>query len=110
MAPRDQERKTGRDPIGPLTHPVRRRILRDLHRCSQPKGAPEVAKTLDESEPQIRYHLLALEHYGTAQEAGSERSEKDSRLYESAVSENPEVLGLLEATEAEDGEDDRKAA
>jgi len=69
-----------------------------------------VARALDERIPQIRYHLLALERYSTTQEAGPERGEKDSQLYESAVRENPEVLELLEATETEDENNDRKAA
>lgn len=68
-----------------------------------------MAKALDERAPQIRYHLLALARYGTTQEAGPERGEENSQLYESAVSQDPEVLKLLEATEAEEGEDDRKA-
>lgn len=69
-----------------------------------------MAKVLDEPAPQIRYHLLALERYGTTKEAGPDRGEKNSQLYESAVSEDPEILGLLEATEAEDGDEDHKAA
>lgn len=110
MGTPSQKRGTGRDPAGPLTHPVRRRILRFLHRSSKPKGACEVAKALEEPVAQIRYHLHALAIYGTTKEAGSGRDEENSQLYESGVSENDEILGLLEATETEDRDKGRKAA
>lgn len=109
MATPDQKRKTGRDPAGPLTHPVRRRTLRYLHRCGEPKGAPEVATALDEPISQIRYHLRALESYGTTREVGPSPGE-DSPMHESAVSEHAEILALLEAAEADDEDGDRRAA
>ena len=109
MATRDQKRTTGRDPAGPLTHPMRRRILRYLHRCGEPKGAADVATALNEPTSQSRYHLKALESFRTTREAGQGPGEGNSPLYESAVSEDVEILALLEGTETEDGDEDLKA-
>lgn len=88
---------------GSLTHPMRRRILRYLHICGEPKGASEVAKALDQPISQISYHLKVLESDGTIREVGL--SKQDSQMHESAVNENDEVLELLETTEADDDED-----
>jgi predicted ArsR family transcriptional regulator len=71
-------------------------MLRYLHRCGQPKGASEIAAALSVSIAQVRYHLHALESYETIKEAGAGRG---SPLYESAVSENAEILALLESFE-----------
>jgi DNA-binding transcriptional ArsR family regulator len=105
-SPGSQQRDKG--PLGPLTHPVRRRILRYLHRCEEPRGAREVATALPEALTQISYHLRALASHGTTREAGV--AAEGGALYESAVSDNPEVLALLKATQAEDGEEGCKAA
>jgi predicted transcriptional regulator len=108
MAASDSQRKSGRNPSDPLTHPLRRRILRYLHRCGEPKGAHEVAEALGEGVSQVKYHLRSLENYGTTMEAGT-TPEGDALLYESAVSEDAEVLALLEAYEDRD-EGRKKAA
>jgi hypothetical protein len=85
-------------------------MLRYLHRCGEPKGAPEVARALDAPVAQIRYHLLALESYRATKVTGPARGEKNSQLYESAVSEDVEILGRLRATETEDGDEDHRTA
>lgn len=108
MATSDENSNTGRVPAGSLTHPMRRRILRYLHRCGEPKGASEVAKALDQPISQISYHLKALESDGTTREVGP--ASGDSLTYESAVKENDEVLELLETTEANDEDESREAA
>lgn len=77
-------------------------MLRHLHRCGQPKGASEIAAVLGEPTSQIRYHLRALKSYGTATQADPVGDEDGPLMYESAVSENAEILALLEATKAED--------
>ena len=92
---------------GPLTHPMRRRVLRYLHRCDEPKGAPEVAKALGQPISQVTYHLRTLESDGTIREVGLASGE--SLTYESVVKENDEVLELLEATEANDEDDSLEA-
>ncbi len=107
MATPESPRRTGRDPISPLTHPLRRRILRYLHCCGEPKGPHEVAAALDEPFSHIKYHLKSLAAFKTIRETGL-ASDGDSPLYESAVSDNAEVLALLEASEADD--EGRKAA
>jgi len=48
MATSGSQRRKDRDPIDPLTHPLRRRIMRYLHSWGQPKGAREVALALAE--------------------------------------------------------------
>jgi DNA-binding transcriptional ArsR family regulator len=108
MATSDQKRETGRDPADPLRHPARRRLLRHLHRCGQPKGASELAAALGEPISQIRYHLRALKSYGTARQVAPVGYEDGSSMYESAVSENTEILALLEATEAKDEKHETK--
>jgi DNA-binding transcriptional ArsR family regulator len=107
MATPESQRGADRDPIGPLTHPLRRRILRYLHSCGEPRGASEVAAALDESISQIKYHLRTLKSFTTIKEAGF-APVGDSPLYESTVSANAEVLALLEANEAD--EEGREAA
>lgn len=101
MATPESERRADRNPIDPLTHPLRRRILRYLHRCAEPKGLREVAAALDAEIPQTNYHLNSLASFKTIRKAGL-ASKADSVRYESAVSENPEVLALLEARQDED--------
>jgi hypothetical protein len=86
---------------------MRRRILRYLHRCEEPKGAREVATALPETLTQVSYHLRTLASHRTIREAGL--ASDGGALYESAVSDNPEVLALLKTTQAED-EEGRKAA
>jgi hypothetical protein len=107
MTTPEPQRRADPDPTDPLTHPLRRRILRRLHRCSEPSGPREVQAALGEGLLQIAYHLKTLASYGTTREAGPAPG-GDLMLYESAVAENAEVLALLGATEAED--EDRKAA
>ena len=107
MATSGSQRRKDRDPIDPLTHPLRRRIMRYLHSWGQPKGAREVALALDESFSQIKYHLNSLAAFKTITEAGL-TPDGDAPLYESAVSDNAEVMALLEADEADD--EGRKAA
>lgn len=101
MATSESQRRTGRDPISPLTHPMRRRILRYLHRCGEPRGLREVAAALGEEFALINYHLKSLANFGTISEAGTTPG-RGSLLYESTVSENPEALALLEAHKDED--------
>lgn len=108
MATSESKRETGRDPISALTHPMRRRILRYLHRCGEPKGLREVTAALGEAFPQINYHLKSLANFGTLSGAGTTPG-GGSQLYESTVSENPEALALLEAHKDED-EGRKKAA
>jgi DNA-binding transcriptional ArsR family regulator len=107
MATPEPQRRADRDPTDPLNHRVRRRILRHLHRCGEPLGPREVEAALGDGLSQIAYHLKTLTSYGTTREAGL-APDGDSLLYESAVSENADVLALLAATEAED--EGRKAA
>jgi DNA-binding transcriptional ArsR family regulator len=104
----DENGNLGRGAAGSLTHPMRRRILRYLHRCDEPKNASEVAKALDQPISQISYHLKALESDGTTREVGP--ASGDSPTYESSVKEDDEVLELLEATEANDEDESREAA
>lgn len=108
MATQEENGNSGRGTANSLTHPTRRRILRYLHRCGEPKGGSEVAKALDQPTSQIAYHLKALESDGTTREVGP--ASADSLTYESAVKENDEVLELLEATEASDEDESREAA
>lgn len=109
MATPDENGNIGRGAGGSLTHPMRRRILRYLHRCDEPKGASEVAKALDQPISQISYHLKALESDGTTREVVP-TFEGDPPIHESAVSDNDEVLELLETTEPNDEDDGRSAA
>lgn len=101
MATPESDHRANRDPMGPLTHPMRRRILRYLHRCGEPREPLDVATALEEALSRISYHLRSLASYGTSKEAGP-TAKGDSLLYESAVSENADVLTLLEATETDD--------
>ena len=68
-----------------------------------------MAKALGVPIAQIRYHLRALESYGTTREVAPS-SGGDLLRHESAVSEHAEILALLEASEADDENEDRKAA
>lgn len=107
MAAPESQPRADRDPIGPLTHPLRRRILRYLHSDVGPQGTREVANALGQELAQINYHLKSLLSYGTIRET-SPALGVGSCLYESAVSENPEVLALLDAHA--DDDEGRKAA
>jgi DNA-binding transcriptional ArsR family regulator len=100
MAASKLQRRTGRA-IWSLTHPLRRRILRHLHRLGEPRGALELAAGLGEGPSQITYHLKTLASQRAIREAGPAPGGR-SPLYESAIDEHSDVLALLEATEEED--------
>jgi hypothetical protein len=82
-------------------------MLRYLHRCGEPKEDLEIQSALGVPIAQARYHLHALESYGTIREVGSDSGEMDPRLYESTVSDNAEILAMLEASKADDEAEDR---
>lgn len=105
----DQKRRTGRDPAGPLKHPTRRRILRYLHRCDEPRGPSELATALSEPIAQVSYHLTALKNYGTTREMGPAPGQ-DALMHESAVREDDEILKLLDNTEEDDESQAQEAA
>jgi hypothetical protein len=108
-AGRPQGRREGadRNPSDPLTHPLRRRLVRYLHRSGEPRGPHEASTAFNATLSLIAYHMKVLADFGTITEASSAPNE-DPPLYESAVGGNPEVLSLLEATEEED--EGRRAA
>jgi hypothetical protein len=66
-----------------------------------------VAADLGEGVSSVAYHMKTLASFGATREIGLS-PDGYSKLYESAVMENSEVIELLEATEAED--EGRKAA
>jgi hypothetical protein len=66
-----------------------------------------MAADLGEGVSSVAYHMKALASFGAAREMGLS-PDGDSKLYESTVMGDSEVIELLEATEAED--EGRKAA
>jgi hypothetical protein len=87
-----------RDPECPLELHVRRRIVRFLHRDFAAHARGEIAAELRLGAEAVRYHCRVLAAWGTVKEYEGPAG----ILIESLVSEDPEVLFLLHATEAED--------
>jgi len=101
--------REGTDPIDPLAHPLRRQVLRFMHKTVTPVGALQVAEALEQRVPQVRYHMLTLAKFKVIAEVGV-GSDGVSPLYESAVTGNARVLAELERTQEEDEGRQRKAA
>jgi Helix-turn-helix domain len=97
----EPQRQAGRGPIDSLTHPLRRRILRGLHRHGEARGPSEIATELGLMPSVVAYHVGVLATWETTREAGL-ADQRGGLLYESAVGEDPVVLALLKDREAED--------
>jgi len=81
-----------------LLHPVRRRIIRRLHRDFKPHTVAELRSDLSLNSDQIRYHGDVL-----ADRKLVKRFEgPDGLLIESRVADDPSVISILISTHAED--------
>ena len=88
-----------RPPV-PLDHRIRRRILRRLHirgACT----SSELSTNLKLELTKISYHAQVLGEYDNVTEHRRGVDRANTR-FESKVADNPEVIALLAATEAED--------
>lgn len=94
-------RQAGREPIDSLAHPLRRRILRGLHRHGEARRPSEIATELGLIPSVVAYHVGVLATWGASRKA-SLADQRGAALYESAVGEDPAILALLKDTEAED--------
>lgn len=97
----EPQRQVGREPIDSLAHPLRRRILRGLHRHREARRSSEIATELGLRPSVVAYHIGVLATWEATTEAGL-TDQRGGMLYESAVGEDPAVLALLKDKEAED--------
>lgn len=97
----EPQRQVDRVPIDSLTHPLRRRILRGLHRHGKARGLSEIGTELGLVPSVAAYHISVLATWKTIR-AASLANERGGLLYESAVGKDPAILVLLKDKEAED--------
>lgn len=89
-----------------LNHPVRREVLRALHRSARCQSVFEIRAALHAYRPgQLRYHLQVLRRSGVigSDPAGSAAAVGEPR-FGSEVLEDGEVKAVLRATERHDRE------
>jgi hypothetical protein len=77
---------------------VRRCLIRFLHSDFEAHTTDELAAGLDLGADAVRYHCKVLSEWGKVKEYEGPAG----LLVESLVAEDPEVLSVLHATEAED--------
>lgn len=86
-----------------LDHPVRREILRSLKGGKRPRTSAELAAALAPfSVSQVNYHVHVLVAAGAV--AGRDRSPAAGPPFASGVSDKPQVIAVLQATERGDRE------
>lgn len=101
MSTENQGGKHGKRRIDPLGQPLRRRILRELLRNEGARRENQVASQLGVPLSRTAYHLRVLAGPGLVREVGTS-SDTSQLSYEAAVTGDPEILELLERTEADD--------
>jgi DNA-binding transcriptional ArsR family regulator len=86
-----------------LNNPLRREVLRVLHRSSEPMSAVQMTKTVKGTGNKIFNHLKVLEKFEmvTLVDVKRVRGAKEN-LYESEVASNILVDAILAQTEKED--------
>jgi DNA-binding transcriptional ArsR family regulator len=84
-----------------LRHPVRRRIVRWLHRDFEPHLAAELSDDLGLDSRQLAYHGTVLAGQGIVRQFDG----PDGHLIDSLVGDDPEVITVLLSTQAADGSD-----
>jgi predicted ArsR family transcriptional regulator len=85
-------------PAVPLDHPVRRRILRQLHADSRRRAVDDLARQLDLNAAQARYHAEVLAKWKTVRQS----EDPTGPQVKSLAAEMPEVIAVLVATRSED--------
>jgi hypothetical protein len=85
-------------PSVPLDHPVRRRILRQLHADVLQLPVDGLARELNLSRGEARYHAEVLAKWRTIRQVEG----PTGPLVESLAAEEPDVIALLMSTRAED--------
>ena len=88
-----------------LNHPLRREILRSLHRAKKPQtGTEMVAAVLPEtSVSSINYHAAVLEGSDLVRVLDDQvPGEPFNRRYASSATEDVQILAILAATEVAD--------
>lgn len=81
-----------------LRNPVRRRIVRWLHRDFEPHPVAELCDDLSLGESEAEYHRDVLESHRVIKQFEGPRG----LLVESRVGDDPAVIALLLSTQADD--------
>lgn len=87
-----------RELSSPLELHIRRQIVRFLQSDFAAHSPDELMVALGLGADELRYHCRVLARWGTVKEYEG----PSGRLVESLVADDPEVISLLHATEAED--------
>lgn len=85
----------------PFDHQIRRRILRRLNEVDGPYAADRLSGDLKLELNEIRYHARVLARWRTVKERRTGADPATVR-YESLVADDPDVIALLNSTEAQD--------
>jgi DNA-binding transcriptional ArsR family regulator len=88
-------------PLTPLDHRARRRIMRHLHEARGVATADELSRDLKMEVTEVAYHARVLAKYDFLEERRKGRVLADTR-FESKVADDPEVIAQLLSTEAAD--------
>lgn len=89
--------------IRAIDHPLRRVLLRALHRSSEPRSPVQLSKETGESVGKIAYHVSILVLQGAAVKTG-ERQVRGAResFFTSTVAGHKQMVTILADTERDD--------
>lgn len=85
-------------PSVPLDHPVRRRILRQLHADLLQLSVDGLARELNLNSGEARYHAEVLTKWRTVRQVEG----PGGPLVESLAADEPDVIALLISTRSDD--------
>jgi len=86
-----------------ISHPLRRRMLRLLVDAGEPVSLDRLTREFDLPLGTTRYHANVLCGFGAAEPTRPDTSDdRDEYLYGATVTDEPEIVVLLEETREED--------
>lgn len=89
--------------IRALNHPLRRRLLRALHRTEGARSATQLRTTVHSTVASVDYHLKVLAATEAAAKSGQRRVRGAREIFfVSKVAEHQQMLAILADTERED--------
>ncbi len=93
--------------IWAIAHPVRRRVLRELAKQSEPCSPIQLSRAFDRPLSAVAYHVNILRKFGAIRLTDEQMARGAvEHFYETTIEEDPPIEALLEETRSADEEDD----
>lgn len=102
-AARDENQRMTALLVKALNHPLRRKLLRELHRCGEARSPVQLSKTIDADVTNIDYHVKILASLGAAEKTGDRPVRGASEnFFASTVADHRQMTAILADTERDD--------